>query len=345
MIASLHWEQRIALVRHNLHSASRSGDFGFFKSLQAQGFLAGINHTANLSATLGDDSDAVLSGLDDLNASLAYVHQDAFNNVYTSLKAHFADPDSTAGKSKVYVDATMQKQMAHHAIDKMTSSAIALIQQQPESIHDTATHVWITGNTIIADCMEICFKQIDMLENNMDDFIRLEDSWETVKASVGCSVSALKGIFNLMAVEDSNDVRQTSSPSTAPFAIGGGSMFRRLSNAFSGATGGSAPSSRHSSLSVASGPSKRNSDSLVPEYRTPNYLRNSVSNAMPTSLPLSTNPFQHSHSPFHHTRLQTIPPTPAAFEDDINPFDTSVPLPPAPQIPELRVSQAVMVLM
>lgn len=337
MNRSLHWEQRVALIRHNLHAASRSGDFTFFRSLQAQGFVEGTNHVATLSATLGDEADAVLAGLDDLNASIAYMHQDAFRNVYNSLKTYYADDissDQMIEKSKVYVDATMQKQMADHSIDKMTSSAIALIKQQNESVQDTAANVWITGNTIIADCVEICIRQIDMLEKNMSDFIRLEDSWETVKASVGLSTTALKGVYSLMAV-DANYDGQISRPASAAFNFSGGNMLRRLSSAFAG---GSAPTSRHSSFSSANTSMKR--ECLSPEYKTPNYLRNSVSSAVPTSLPPPTNRFS-------VTQLDTIPPTPAVFDEEINPFDTSVPLPPVPalHIPDSRVSQAVMVLM
>ena len=198
MNKSLHWEQRIALVRHNLHSASRGGDFTFFRTLQAQGFIEGTNHVATLSAALGDEADVVLSGLDDLNASIAFMHQDAFKNVYGSLKSYLVDSQASneiVDRSKVFVDATMQKQMADHSIDKMTSSAVDLIQQQPESLQDAAANVWIMGNTMTADCIEICIQHIDRLEDNMNDFIRLEDSWETVKTSVGCTISALKGVF------------------------------------------------------------------------------------------------------------------------------------------------------
>ena len=144
MNKTLPWEQRVALVRHNLHTASRSGDFTFFKTLQAQEFIEGTNHAATLSATLGDGADAILSGLDDLNSSIAYMHQDAFKNVYNSLKTYLSD-DLTAehivGKSKIYVDATMQKHIAKHAVDKMTSPAITLIKQQPEAAQDTAASV------------------------------------------------------------------------------------------------------------------------------------------------------------------------------------------------------------
>ena len=329
MNKSLHWEQRIALVRHNLHSASRGGDFTFFRTLQAQGFIEGTNHVATLSAALGDEADVVLSGLDDLNASIAFMHQDAFKNVYGSLKSYLVDSQASneiVDRSKVFVDATMQKQMADHSIDKMTSSAVDLIQQQPESLQDAAANVWIMGNTMTADCIEICIQHIDRLEDNMNDFIRLEDSWETVKTSVGCPISALTGVFNLMAIEDGNDEQSSRSASSV---FGGGNVFRRLSNAF---VGGSAPSSRHSSFSMASTTSKR--DSLPPVYRTPVYLRNSVSNAVPTSLPPPSNVFQ-------HTQLTTIPPTPATMDDEINPFDTSSPLPPVPTLPEFLLFQGV----
>ena len=74
----LHWTQRVALVRHNLHAARRSGDFHFFKTLQANGFVDGTNHVATLSEELGDEADVVLASMDNLNAGLAYLYQDAF---------------------------------------------------------------------------------------------------------------------------------------------------------------------------------------------------------------------------------------------------------------------------
>jgi hypothetical protein len=60
----LHWTQRIALVRHNLHTASRSGDFGFFKSLQAAALIEGTNHFATLTSILEDDADTLLAAMD-----------------------------------------------------------------------------------------------------------------------------------------------------------------------------------------------------------------------------------------------------------------------------------------
>lgn len=284
---------------------------------------------ATLSAILGDDADAVLSALDDLNAGIAQVHQDAFKNVYDSIKNYFAqdeeDNEEASGRSwrsKVYVDCAMQKQMADMAIDKMANSAVMLIQQQPQHAQDAAANVFTMGTTLVADCMEICLEEMDALEHRRNDFIRLEDSWNTVKASVGCAVAGLRCIFNLMAVSDPEPEGRTSR--NGSFAQATGGMFRRLSNAF----GGPIPnSSRSASVSAVSNASSSRSGSLaVPEYRTPNYLRNSVSSAVPTSLP--------SGVTFRHTQLEAIPPTP--FTDEgVNPFDTSVPL-----VPELPVMPA-----
>lgn len=329
----IHWTQRIALVRHNLHAASRSGDFTFFKTIQAQGFVDGTNHVATLSAVLGDDADVVLSGLDDLNSGIAHMHEEAFKTVYDSLKTSLADNDkldTLAGRSNLFVDSTMQKQMANNAIDKMTNSAIALISQQPQRAQETAANVFITGTTIIADCIEVCHKQMHVLESNMDDFIQLENSWNTVKEAVGCAITALKGVFSLMRVENNNEDRSSRA---ASFSLGSNTVFRRLSNAFGASTTAVSPAASSSrSSSIATGMPGSRKNSLVPEYRTPNYLRGSVSDSCPMSLP--------DH--VFHTNLSTIPPTPAAYDDDhVNPLDTNVP--PIPSLlemhlPGLRVS-------
>ena len=336
----------MALVRHNLHAASRSGEFGFFKTLQAAGFMEGTNHVASLSAELGDDADIVLAAMDNLNAGLAYIHQDAFKNVYENLKNNMRDDNKEADKSKLYVDITMQKNMADMAIDKMTSSALALMQQQPPHVQDLAANVWITGATIVADCIEIALKEIDALETKLDDFIRLDESWNTVKASVVCAVTGLKGVFRLM--DPTLDGSPKSSPRNSSIASASGAMFRRLSNAFVGP-----PTSRSSSIaSVPPGLFNTNtgtgsvSSMNFPVYRTPNYVRNSVSNGCPTSLPSSG-----GLSDFQHHKLSAIPPTPGGTPDDQrDPFDTSGPA--VPEIPPIampalsmeqrRLSQAVM---
>ncbi|KAK4964398.1 hypothetical protein LTR66_012307 [Elasticomyces elasticus] len=329
MTKSLHWTQRVALVRHNLHTASRSLDFTFFKTLQAHGLLESANHIALLTEELGEEADAMLSTLDNLNAGIAYVHQDAFKNVYDGIKGFLADEDAdrSGGKAKVYVDAILQKQMADLAIDKMTSSAIALIQQQPEHCQDATANVWMTGATIIADAMEISLREMNSLEQNIDDFVRLEDSWNTVKASVGCAVSALKGIFNLMAVEDREHERTARGSGSFVSATGG--LFRRLSSALSQNNNNNnpSPSARSRSDSNTSSYSYRprqssNSSSFslhrtavnATQFRTPNYIRGSISQACPTSMPPAPHPF--------NRQLSAIPPTPA-FEELRDPFDMS----------------------
>ena len=55
----LHWTQRIALVRYNLHAARRTGDFTFFKTLQAHALIEGTDFVATLNDVLGDDADTV----------------------------------------------------------------------------------------------------------------------------------------------------------------------------------------------------------------------------------------------------------------------------------------------
>ena len=323
----------MALVRHNLHAASRSGDFGFFKSLQAAGFLEGTNHVATLSAELGDEADIVLAAMDNLNASLAYVHQDAFKNVYETVKNNKRDDEISIDKSKLYVDITMQRNMADMAIDKMTSSALTLIHQQPANAQESAANVWITGATIVADCMEIVLLQLDLLEDKLDDFIRLEESWNTVKASVVGGIIGLKGVFRLMDPSTLHDSRKSSSRSSS-IASAGGAVFRRLSNAFVGV--GTASSNGRNSIASASGLglSPRNnsisSNSMAPVYRTPNYMRNSVSAGCPTSLPLN--------GEWQIHKLSMIPPTPGSADEQPDPFDNSVP--PVPELPPLPLPTA-----
>jgi len=332
---SLHWTQRIALIRHNLHAASRSGDFAFFKHLQAQGFIDGTNHVAILSATLGDDADILLAALDDLNAGLAQVHEDAFKNVYDSLKSCLSDDmtrDATECRSKVFVDTTMQKQMADLAIDKMTNSAIALIQQQPAHVQDIIASVWIGGTAIVADAIETCLRQMDTLENNLTDFIRLENSWAAVRNTTMCTVTALRGIYNLMDVCESNS--ESSGSRRGSLAQTTSMAFRRLSNAFAP---GSPSQSRPSSFASARDTPHRSSIGGVMnsfsgfDFKPSGTLRNSISGAIPDKLP--------DHGPFQHTDLSPIPPTPATADEAINPFDTTL-APPVPQLPP-HISQSI----
>ncbi|KAM0703570.1 hypothetical protein Q7P35_009509 [Cladosporium inversicolor] len=355
----LHWTQRVALIRSSLHSASRSGDFTFFKSLQAAGMIEGTNHVAVLSAEMGDDVDLILAAMDNLNAGLTYVHQDAFQKVYEGLKSSMKEegdgetsPESK--RARLYVDMTMQRNIADLAIDKMTNSAVALINNQSETFQESAANVWITGATIIADCIEITLKEMQSLDTKMTDFIRVEESWNAVKASIVSAVTGLKGVFWLMDTSypsSSADMKPLAAPRSASIASAGAGMFRRLSTAFASGTP-SAPSpatSRSSSIasqaalnlqahranSVASanggangsisGSMSGSTDVNKPVYKTPNYVRHSISTGCPTSMPANFEAFRRN--------LSTIPPTPAQ-DDDKDPFDTSE-APPVPALPDM----------
>lgn len=248
--------------------------------------MEGTNHFATLSATLGDEADTVMAAIDNLNGGIAYVHQDAFLNVYNNLKDAMRDEDSKqADKSKLYVDITMQKNMAEMAIDKLCNSALALIHEQPAALaQDQAANVFITGLTLIADCIEVVTKQLDSVDQKMDNFTRLEESWNTVKASVVAANAGLKGVYYMLDTHE-----PCEAPRSLSIASAGTSVFRRLSTAFQ-STNVQSPSTRNSNSSSAGASQHRNSVSgPSPVYRTPTYVRNSVSAGCPTSMPASMN--------------------------------------------------------
>jgi hypothetical protein len=310
----LHWSQRIALVRHNLHAARRTNDFTFFKTLQAHAIIGGTDHVAILHSILSDNADSVLSTLDNLNAGIAYVHQDAFKAVYDGAKStmYKADNSPSSRRSLLRVDICQQRDMADHAIDKTTNSAINLIQAQPVHCQDAVANAWITGTTIIADAVCVCLREMDSIENCMDDFIRLEYSWNSIQNSVDAAISALRGIFSLMA---------TSNPTYPPR---NGSRNMSVSSGLSDA-GIIGPRSRQSSIATGFGLIKRafgnhnignnmlpppaskslSGGSLLPDSN-PRGLRMSMSSACPTRMP--------SYPDHQHTMLSTIPPTPSVHE-------------------------------
>ncbi|QIW95195.1 hypothetical protein AMS68_000713 [Peltaster fructicola] len=328
----LHWTQRIALIRHNLHAAGRSGDFTFFKTLQAAGFMEGTNHVAALSTLLEDDADTIMAAMDNFNAGLAYAHQDAFKNVYDNIKTnlgHEGEDKMKDARTKFFVDSIMQRNLADLAIDKSTSSVINLINQQPIEAQEACTNVWITGITIIADSVHVTLRQLDSLEAKMDDFIRMEESWNVVKAAVVCSITGLKGVFELM---DPNLPSNKSSPRNSSIASASASVFRRLSNAF---TPSAANSRTPSVASMSSGPplshpfqGQHAGPTLsAPVYRTPNFRSGAKAGAPAATLA----PFPSvAGSNWTQHKLTTIPPTPA-FEDSADPFDTRA----APEVPAL----------
>ena len=182
--------------------------------------------------------------------------------------------------------------------------------------------------------MQICLKDMDDLEHKMDDFIRLEESWNSVKAATVTSIMGLKGVFSFLEPTGNGADRESNRSSS--IASASGAVFRRLSNAFS-----SVPqSSRTSSVASGSYSASQQNDAAfnrngsvssvnsVPVYRTPNYVRNQASQACPTSMPASSN--------FAHHTLSTIPPTPA-LDEMTDPFDTND-APPVPTLPEVVAS-------
>lgn len=308
--------------------------------------IEGTNHVAVLSAEMGDDVDLLLAAMDNLNAGLAYVHQDAFQKVYEGLKSSMkgeGDGEATheSKRAQLYVDISMQRNIADLSIDKMTNSAVALINNQSETFQESAANVWITGATIIADCIEITLKEMQSLDTKMNDFIRIEESLSAVKASIVSAVTGLKGVFWLMDTSHPPpiDMKPPAAPRSASFASAGAGMFRRLSTAFTPNTPNtpSAPSpttSRSSSIAsmaalnlqaFRANSMSASTNGTPPVYHTPNYVRSSISTGCPTSLPSNFEAFR--------CQLSTIPPTPAQ-DDEKGPFDT-IEAPPMPALPDM----------
>jgi hypothetical protein len=324
-LQKLHWTQRIALVRHNLHAARRTGDFSFFKSLQAHALIEGTDHVALLNQRLGDNADGVLSTLDNLNAGIAYVHQDAFKAIYENAKNNMhAGGDSLASrKSLLRVDICQQRDMADHAIDKTTNSAINLIQAQPEHCKDAVANAWMTGATIMADAVCVCLNEMNSLEDRLDDFISLEYSWNSIQTSVDAAISALRGIFSLMTTASQPAAPiQNRNLSVSSVSSQDGSAHNRSRNSSTASAFNMIK--RAFSVSAPSGPppskSARSSLNGIANLSLPDPnsrgFRASISAACPTKMP--------TFGDHPHTVLTTIPPTPAVIDmstpDMGNPF-------------------------
>jgi hypothetical protein len=317
----LHWSQRVALVRHNIHAARRNGDYSFFKTLQAHAFLRGTDYVATLTAALDNDADAVINTLDNLNAGIAYVFQDAFKNIYDGVKVLMmgGHDDMDTIKAQLRVDILQQIQRADFAIDRIVNSAIALIQLQPQEHQNEVACTWILGATIMTDAVSVCMKEISEIEACVNDFIRLENSWTTVQSAVESSVTALRGILNLMAVdENTEEFKRRSSSSVSAMnmlrkfstAIGAGFHLQNPPPYKAGSRSNSSASTRVSSISTQSNPSA---------------LRNSFTLAIPTKLPKtprsSVSTVNDGPKCNGGTYLATIPSTPRLVEPFDNPFD------------------------
>ena len=303
----LHWTQRIALVRHNLHAARRTSDYTFFKTLQAHALIDGTDHVAILHSILGDNADSVLSTLDNLNAGIAYVHQDAFKAVYDGTKSTMYKPDNSPSsrRSLLRVDICQQCDMADHAIDKTTNSAINLIEAQPVHCQEAVANAWITGATIIADAVCVCLNEMEEIELNMDDFIRLEYSWNSIQNSVDAAVSALRGIFSLMANSVTPYGSRHLSVSSTAGSEAGSSRSRASSMSTASALGMIKRAFSHSHAMPPPSLKSRAGSVNMPDSNTKGF-RQIMSAAAPTRL--SQYPGRPS------TLLSTIPHTPSVHD-------------------------------
>ncbi|KAH7119071.1 hypothetical protein B0J11DRAFT_84195 [Dendryphion nanum] len=308
----LHWTQRIALVRHNLHAARRTGDYTFFKTLQAHALIDGTDHVVSLYSVLGCDADQVLSTLDNLNAGIAYVHQDAFKAVYDGAKSPMYQGESnhSSRRSLLRVDISQQRDMADHAIDKTTNSAVNLIEAQPAHCQDAVANAWIMGATIIADAVCVCLNEMEKIEEFADDFIHLEYSWNCIQNSVDAAISALRGIFNLMAASHrSLNIRSPSVSSVTVSELGSTNTRSRTSSTAS-AFGLIKRAFSHNQMHPPPHPKPTRAGSLplpMPDVNSRGF-RLSMSTAFPTRMP--------DHQ---HTLLTPVPPTPNVNEGPGNP--------------------------
>ena len=270
----LHWTQRIALVRYNLHAARRTGDFTFFKTLQAHALIEGTDFVTTLNDVLGDDADTV-STLDNLNAGVG--------GLVNGVVGHLA--------LLRCVDALLRF-ARFQAVSRSEHGRFRAVVDRLERVLVHVCDPWITGTTIIADAVKVCLDQMDSIELYVDDFIRLEYAWSSIQNSVDAAVSALRGIFSLMANGSSRS--RASSNASAAFGI--------IKRAFS-----------HSHMLPPLPPPKvLRADSVFGAVTNPLGLRQSVSAACPTRIP-------HLPDGISHTPLAPVPPTPGT-EECVNPF-------------------------
>jgi hypothetical protein len=288
----------------------------FFKTLQAHALIDGTDYVAVLQSILGDNADSILSTLDNLNAGIAYVHQDAFKAVYDSAKStmYKASNSPSSRRSLLRVDVCQQRDMADHAIDKTTNSAINLIEAQPVHCQEAIANAWITGTTIIADAVCVCLRQMEEIEHDMDDFIRLEYSWSSIQNSVDAAISALRGIFNLMANASASPAATSRRLSVASMASMSdsttSSRSRNPSMSTASALGLIKRAFSHSHFNPPPMPKASRTGSLSVPDTSSRGFRMSMSAACPTRIP--------NYGDHQHTMLTTIPPTPSAHETPMN---------------------------
>lgn len=306
-----HWKQRLALTRHNLHTASLTQDFSFFKTLQALNLVSGTNHLSILTSALAaastgsdedkeDLADSLILTLDKFNTIVACVHEDAFKSVFDSARVCAGHGQTTPMEKKVLYYASMaaERRQAEEAIDKMFNSAVDAISGQPESAQDSAAWVFILGTTFIADAIGICLLHMDKIGDSLDDPFRLESNWSTVQSAVATATSGMKGVFKLMD-QSEPDLSRVSPRDLTPDATEGHAhqraqsadgyaktMFRRMSTAFTtGPALHASSGSNSASSSTSTLPSRKSSVSsfISAPSRKSSVVSNSNSNSSSAS--------------------------------------------------------------
>lgn len=196
----------------------------------------------------------------------------------------------------------------------------------PLHSQDANPNAWITGTTIIADAAKVCLNQMDSIELYMDDPIRLEYAFSSIQNSVDATVSALHGIFSLMAngsgnpssgssIDSLSSVSSASSSASASASASADSSSRsRASSNASAAFGIIKRAFLHSHMLPPPPPPKvLRAESVFGAVASPLGLRQSVSAACPTRIP-------HLPDGISNTPLAHISPTLGTVGECVNPF-------------------------
>ncbi|KAL9056893.1 MAG: hypothetical protein Q9162_002664 [Coniocarpon cinnabarinum] len=241
---SLHWTQRLALVQHNLHAASRTGNFNFFSNLQSAHYLHGTDYIARLNVSLDGEADKLIAVLDSLNSGIAWSHEEAFKTVHDGLKEAASSVDATEEDGEMHqqslhdrlnANITAQRAYADGTIDKLMSTASTQIQQQPLHVQEDAAMAFMLGTTFIADAVQVCLDQLNTLESCSQDVImaRADSAYALVRFAVSAAVSALKGVLNMMELHDDavgQAMRRASVVSNSSITGSAGSRTRATSH-------------------------------------------------------------------------------------------------------------------
>lgn len=156
---------------------------------------------------------------------------------------------------------------------------------------------------------------MDSIKLCIDDVIRLEYAWSSIQNSVDAAVSALRGIFSLIANGSGNPSSGSSGiGSLSSVSCADSSLRSRASSNASAAFAIIKRAFSHSHMLPPPPPPKvLRADSVFDAVASPLSVRQSISAACPTRIP-------HLPDGVSHTPLALIPPTPGTGEECVNPF-------------------------